>query len=442
MKFAKVVPVPKVNNENNSNNFRPISVLPMFSKIFESLIKERLVSYFDKNNLFVENQFGYRQGKSTLKAIITNLEVILDAIDKKQIPCISLLDLSKAFDCVQHSNLINKLEFYGIRGGSLNLFKSYFNNRMQVVSLPTGEISKALPIKNGVPQGSILGPIFFLIYINDFSSHIRTKLVTLYADDTTFISVGNSVENVSYDANVAVSDAEVWFESNCLKLNENKSERVIFKRIPGSEAKHAKLLGVHIDDKLNWHFHIHFLAKKLNKVIFQIRKLIELTTLETAITFYYSNFLSVVNSSLLLWGCSREAERIFKIQKKVVRLLCMASSKEHCKPLFRKLNLFTIPSYFIYHCLLYVYENKKVTNSNFHLYNTRLKNDLSITYHRLNRTQQSINHICLKLYNKLPNNMKLLCLNAFKRVIKHILLQETFYHYSEFLDCDLSKYVC
>lgn len=434
LKLAKVVPIPKNGSMEDINNFRPISVLPIISKIFETLIKNRIVNFFESNNLFDKNQHGYRERKSTISAIVNAVEKILDAIDNNLIPCATFLDLSKAFDCVCHDYLIKKLEFYGIRGNGLKLVTSYLQNRSQAVLLSSGDSSHVSPIKIGVPQGSILGPIFFLIFINDFSLNVPSEIVTLYADDATLVNVGLTTNELATKNNVSINHAISWYDSNKLKTNPEKTQHVIFS--PNVEFTKAKFLGIYIDSKLNWQSQIEYLANKLNKTVFQIRKLMELTTLDTAMTFYYSNFYSLITYGILIWGNSVGFDRIFKIQKRAIRTIASVHATEHCRPLFKNLGIMTLYGIFIYQCVLFIKQNNNLTHSSFHNYNTRNKNNPTIPYHRLSKTQQPLNHLAIKLFNKLPDYVKELPVNNLKRYLKQFLIEHPFYTIAEFFNHD------
>ena len=184
-KVAKVLPLFKSGDQTLLSNYRPISLLPSFSKIFERLVYNRLISYLNKNNILHDYQFGFRSNHDTAMAVTEMVDKIAEAIDSKKISLGIFIDLSKAFDTINHNILIQKLSFYGIRGLSLEWFKSYLSDRSQFVCYSNAK-STVQKITCGVPQGSILGPLLFLLYVNDISNISKILHFVLFADDTNY----------------------------------------------------------------------------------------------------------------------------------------------------------------------------------------------------------------------------------------------------------------
>ena len=218
LKTAKVVPVHKGGSKTDIKNYRPISLLATFSKVFEKLMHNRVINFLDTYNILCENQYGFRPGRSCEHALLNAKDRILNSMSKKQVTLLLLIDFSKAFDLVDHSILLNKLEHYGIRGLALNWFKSYLKNRNQFVSIGTSE-SSAKQIIYGVPQGSILGPLLFIIYINDLPQISEIAKFIMYADDANIFLTGENINEV-YDKLKILSDVLVkWVDNNGLALN-------------------------------------------------------------------------------------------------------------------------------------------------------------------------------------------------------------------------------
>ena len=266
MKIAKVIPIYKSGDEALTCNYRPISVLNFFSKIFEKI----MYNYFiNEHNILYSYQFGFRQTYSTNHAIITLVEKINEALYKGNIMIGVYIDLKKAFDTVNHNILLKKLYAYGIRGNVLKWFKSYLHNRQQFVYLNKAK-SETKYVKCGVPQGSILGPLLFILYINDMSSISTVIFPILFADDTSIFIQGKSLQDTIEQLNTELNKVVTWLSSNMLTLNAIKSHFMIFHRsrikcvnlhvkignVTLKQVNFTKFLGVIIDDKLNFTHHI------------------------------------------------------------------------------------------------------------------------------------------------------------------------------------------
>ena len=186
-KIAKVIPLFKKGDPTLIENYRPISLLPAISKIFERVIFNQMNDYFTLNNLFYDKQYGFRKYHSTELAALNIVNTIVNHMDNGNTPFAVYLDLSKAFDTLNHSILLDKLKFYGFRGMSINLIKHYSSNRKQCVEIDRFR-SSYINISTGVPQGSILGPLLFIIYMNDLPNASRLFKCIIYADDTALIA--------------------------------------------------------------------------------------------------------------------------------------------------------------------------------------------------------------------------------------------------------------
>ena len=227
LKTAKVVPVFKKDSKLDYSNYRPISLLSNIEKILEKLMYKRLYTFLN-NNIIYNFQFGFRQQYSTSHALINITENIRKALDDGNIGCRVFVDLQKAFDTVDHQILLAKLSHYGIRGVSNDWFKSYLSNRSQYVSI-NGYDSGLAAINCGVPQGSVLGPLLFLLYINDLNQAIKFCKVHHFADDTNLLCLGNSIKKLNKLVNADLKRLVNWLNANKISLNVKKTEMVIFK---------------------------------------------------------------------------------------------------------------------------------------------------------------------------------------------------------------------
>ena len=369
-KISKVIPVFKKGNRMECTNYRPISLLSTFSKIFEKCVHKRLYSYLEKNKLIFNRQFGFRKGFSTNHALVDLIETIKDHIDKGDYVCSVFIDLRKAFDTVDHQILLDKLNFYGIRGICYNWFLSYLSNRQQYVSLD-GYSSTIRDIKCGVPQGSTLGPLLFLLYINDLHKVFDKALMIHFADDTKLSFANKKLSTIENVMNYELKKLVSWLNCNKLSLNSDKTINVYY-------------LGLTIDEFLSWNSHINNLCKKLaqsNGIICKLRHLIPKTSL---LQVYYSILYSHITYGCLVWQFTSKSniDKVFIFQKKCLRIICFSNFLEHSNSLFVNLQLLKVKDLFECEVIkfFYYYMNKTLPDSlinkfilvqDFHQRNTR-----------------------------------------------------------------------
>jgi hypothetical protein len=233
LKIAKICPIFKNGEKCLFSNYRPISILPSFSKIFEKAMSNRLMSFLESKTLLVDNQFGFRKKRSTYMALMEMYDKISLAMDNHEYSVGIFIDLSKAFDTINHSILIEKLSYYGIRGIVLDWFRSYLQSREQYVYL-NGMSSTMRSIICGVPQGSILGPLLFILYVNDIASCCEMLKLILFADDTNLFYSNRDYSELERIVNIDLSKLADWFKANKLLLNAAKTNFILFgyKNIP------------------------------------------------------------------------------------------------------------------------------------------------------------------------------------------------------------------
>ena len=293
LKTAKVVPVFKKDSKLDYSSYRPISLLSHIEKILEKLMYKRLYTFLNNNNIIYNLQFGFRQQYSTSHALINITEKIRKALDGGNIGYEVFVDLQKAFDTVDHQILLAKLNHYGICGVTNDWFKSYLSNRNQYVSI-NGFDSGLTSINCGIPQGSVLGPLLFLLYINDLSQAIKFCKDHHFADDTNLLCLSNSIKKLNKLVNTDLKHLVNWLNANKISLNVKKTEMVIFKsnqkkfesdlkiKLCGKRlypTESVKYLGVKIDTTLNWQYHVNDLSIKLNRanaLLFKMRKYVSL----------------------------------------------------------------------------------------------------------------------------------------------------------------------
>ena len=221
LKIANTIPIFKKGSKLLVSNYRPISLLSNINKILEKLMYDRLYKFLTQHNILYDLQFGFRSRHSTNHALINILEEINKSLDDKMSVCGLFVDFQKAFDTVNHSVLLDKLTTYGIRGPALDWLKSYLLHRTQFVSIQ-GHKSDTLPQPHGVPQGSVLGPLLFLIYINDLNRAIKYSRVYHFADDTNLLNISKSPKQMQKRVNIDLKLLYRWLLANKISLNCSK----------------------------------------------------------------------------------------------------------------------------------------------------------------------------------------------------------------------------
>ena len=332
-KMAKVVPIFKKGKEDDCGNYRPISLLPTISKIIEKIVAKQVIAYLENHNLFTKSQYGFRSGHETTHAVICAMKHITDALAAKKKVVSIFCDLRKAFDTVDHSILLHKLGYYGI---DRDWFRSYLSNRNQYVDI-NGTRSSTREVTIGVPQGSILGPLLFLIFINDLDKCSNLKTI-LFADDTTLISESNSNENLISETNAELKKVENWFIANALSVHpektvvmgfnsnnsylDNKIELLNTKLNRVGEScpeKSVKFVGLAIDERLSWDHHVSHVAKKLQMGSYFIASNKHNFDSTTKKLLYDALIRPFLEYGCTVWAPNAKTKRLEIVQKKIIR---------------------------------------------------------------------------------------------------------------------------
>ena len=336
LKTCKVIPIYKKNSQLNCSNYRPISLLSNIDKILERIMYNRLYKFLETNNLIYSLQFGFRQKHLTSHALIHLTDKIREQLDKGNFACGIFVDFQNAFDTVDHQILIQKLNYYGIRGIANNWFSSYLQNRTQFVSI-NGFDSNVNAICCGVPQGSKLGPLLFLIYLNDLHFAIKYCKVHHFADDTNLLSFNNSIKKINKQVGHDLKYLSNWLNANKICLNFSKTEVVLFKSVRKQTEATLKLklkgkrlyttnsvkyLGIKIDEDLNWHEQINNVAVKLNRANAMLSKVRHFVQKKTFKSIYHAIFESHLFYSCLVWAQNIYSnKRLYILQKKSLRFM-------------------------------------------------------------------------------------------------------------------------
>jgi hypothetical protein len=374
LKLAKVVPIHKKDDTEKYLNYRPVSILPCFSKILERLIFNRCLSFINSFNILSNKQFGFRPGHSTQMALIDIIDKIHTAVDNNETSMAIFLDLSKAFDTINHNILLYKLEYYGIRGIALEWFKSYLSNRTQYVYYNSCK-SNVKDIRSGVPQGSILGPLLFILYVNDIGTTSSLLNFTMYADDTTLLYSDHDLATKIPTINNELQEVSKWFKANKLSINAAKTNYMImgtpqktfkFKckthiELDGirlCRVTSTKFLGVIVDENLSFKFHIEAISNTISRNIGILNKLKHFFPKNILLCVYCSLVQSYLTYGILVWGNTHNIylDNLLKMQKRAVRYITMSHYRAHSSPLFKDLKLLTIYDLYKFHIGLFMFK--------------------------------------------------------------------------------------
>jgi len=371
LKIAKVVPIFKSGDPNNVNNYRPISLLSSISKVFEKCMATRLMEFIARHEILYQYQFGFRPNHSTNMALHLLVDKISQALDKNESFVGVALDFSKAFDTVNYPILLRKLERYGIRGTAASWFSSYLHDRHQFVAAEKSK-SSLLPITCGVPQGSVLGPILFLLYINDLPQS-SNLLPIIFADDTNVFCSGKNNASCVAHLNSQLVGLVRWIRANKLSLNVEKSHFIAFAKskrnnyapeveIDGKKVQRVssiKFLGVIIDEKLSWNEHVAFVRGKISRSIGMLCVARSLLNKAILTNLYYTFLHPFFTYCLDVWGrCSSHLfQSLFKIQKRAIRVISFSKKFAHTAPLFQSLGILPLRDLYIFTIAIFMYKH-------------------------------------------------------------------------------------
>ena len=409
LKIAKVIPLHKGGSTQDENNFRPISLLSIFDKIIEKLMHKRLYHFLESHEILYKNQFGFRKSNSTIFALIEITERIKESIDNGMYGCGIFIDLKKAFDTVNHKILLSKLEHYGIRDVALKWFESYLSNRKQFVVI-NGEKSDFKNILCGVPQGSVLGPLLFLLYINDLPNVSNKLMFYLFADDTNIYFESKSLSQLEKVVNEELKHLSLWLKVNRLALNIQKTNFLVFRSPQKSmylnvtikldnkalmQKDHIKYLGVLLDENLSWKQQISNVSKKISRSVGILSKLRHYMDTLMLKGLYFSLVHSHLVYGIEVWGsaCDSDLHKLVVLQKKAVRVITFNERRPilpgplcSSTPIFRRLELLKLHDLFEFQISKFVFLTlNSLTPCNF--------NDwfnLNASLHNYNTTTNSV----------------------------------------------------
>ena len=400
-------------------NYRPISIVSNFAKIIEKIIYKRLNNFLEKFNILSQMQFGFRKGIGTNCALYYVTEYLYNNLDKSRPTIAVFLDLAKAFDTVNHKLLLEKLYYYGVRGTAYNLMKNYLSGRTQFVKI--GKIkSKTCKINIGVPQGTILGPLLFLIYINSIFNLLPLFTTVSFADDTVILDEGSTWHSVSHSISNKIETVYNWLCENKLSLNIDKTFFMTFanqitslptnielklnnKSIIRSDC--VKYLGIYYDQYLKWEYCITNIIKKTRFPLFIFAKLRRILSINSLMILYHGLFMGIASYGIIAWGSAykNKLTPLLNLQKRILKII----SKD-------KRNFINVPNLKQIYCLSCLLMNYRDLQ-NLYIKSTCLTRFRSIPLPKeeLEVGKRSQIYTAIEIFNQLPNNLKLLNCRCF-----------------------------
>ena len=454
-KIAKVTALHKGGSISDLDNYRPISVLSHLNKILEKLIDVRLRDFMDEHSLFTNAQFGFRKGHSTSHGITKLHDKIIESLEKKMICAVLFIDLKSAFDTIDHCILAKKLKHIGIKGNILQLLISYLENRKQFIK-SDDIITTLVSVLCGVPQGSILGPLLFVIYINDFANCSKLNSI-LFADDAAIVHEHKSLKHLQKQLNSEADKLNQWFIANKLTLNLKKTKLMLFnkQKLKPNALKKFKLninktnieqvdqikyLGVILDNKLNWHSHIEYMCTKLSRaagVIFKMRNILPRRAL---LMIYNSLGASYLRYGVMSWGTARTTAlaKLKVLQNKIIRYITHSPLLTNVTAQYRLLSILNVHQLLTLETAKFMFKQSKsqlpkAFDEHFphinHTHQTRTKRKAiySLLRPRTDLGKRSTKFFAIKLWSEVDEEVKNIDkIDTFNAKIKSMLLSGSF----------------
>ena len=447
LKGAIVKPIHKKECHNTPSNYRPISILPIISKVFERSAVDQLVKYLE-TGILSGSQHAYRKGHSTVTCLAEVTNTIYRSLDNGLIVAIISMDLSKAFDAICHSHLLQKLSDMGLHNNAVSWVKSYLQSRKQKTRFKNVTSEESL-VTSGVPQGSILGPILFLCFTNELTNSFPEAKVVSYADDTQFIITGKSMESVKQKAEQLIERAETWYRSNSLMSNPSKTELIVFtptkyngnlltvsstengRKFNLEASDSLKILGVHIDRDMSWKTHISKLRSKTIGIVKHLHRINKLLPMRSKLQLYDSLVASHLNYADVIWsGCTLEnKQKLQTVQNFALKSILGKKKSDSATEALQTLKYLNLEEKRKIHEAVYTHKilagkmPKNITKD-YNELNSRLnhrsteKSVLNIPIHKSSRYENSVLYRTVKTWNAIDPELKKKETPSFKRSLQ------------------------
>lgn len=459
LKNVRVVPLFKKGDKLLLGNYRPLSIISPISKVIENIVAFQIHKYLRINRLLYPYQFGFREKMSTELAILKCQEFLSE--NKANVSAVIAVDLSRAFDAVRHDILRHKLKMLGFSKEALQWIDSYLKHRTQYVEISKGRVISKSQLKEvlfGVPQGSILGPLLFILFINDLVRYLKIKLprnyifslfkIVLYADDVLLIISNKLFEKLEVDAYILLNLLNQWCILNCIDINKMKTQFLLMNLKPNLKFEFnillddvfvervmvLRYLGMELDEKANFQMHVSKVCKKLNSALFIIKHLSKFSDRELLLLVYHTLFISHINYCLACWSdCNLNLiEKVFRIQKRAIRVIFKIEPRESCKETFMINNLLTVPALIILSKVKHFNSARKKLPQlkDRHSHDTRGKE-----YYIINQENVGLK-LGYEYFKKLPEDIRKTAdmSRLFKIGVKNYLIKKCPYKTSQFLE--------
>lgn len=409
-------------------NYRPVSLISNLAKVLEKVIKKRITDFTTKYNILSEMQFGFQEGRSTQDAIAYVTQKIYQNLDNSEPTICIFVDLEKAFDTVSHSRLLNKLEHLGFRGNAIKLMESYLSNREQYVQIEES-LSQQRIVEYGVPQGTVLGPILFNLYINDLLTLPCKGTILSFADDTIIMHSAVTWTQLKQIVEEEFKTIKNWFDVNLLTINCSKTRYLPFtsyqsnlpkfgplqihteknKKLEIEEAEYVKYLGILIDKHLRWDLQVNNTIKKLRILLPKFKYLRQFLNLPQMYVLYYALIQSQLTYGIIGWGGvnNNYLKNLEILQKWFLKIIFQRNIAYSTNILYEESKIFDIRQLYCQSILLFQFKHKNELKYKVHNYETRYKNTIS-EKKRVKKTigERTYAYLAPRIFDLLPSEIK------------------------------------